>query len=119
MNAKARTARRITRDRATTHRATRKAVHAVATGTPQTARTHLIAAGIDTATAKRYAGAFSNRAQPTATTTAPIKLKGRATKTVTVKLYDRAAFAARLAAYRPRDPQAAAQFTQAAHRLAA
>lgn len=119
MNAKARTARQTLRQRSTTHRATRKAVRAVGTGTPQTARTHLIAAGIDITTAKRFAGAFSTRVQPTATTTAPIKLKGRVTKTVAVKLYDLATFAARLAVYRPKDKSAAAQFTQAAHRLAA
>lgn len=119
MNAKARTARHTIKTRSTTHRATRKAQRAVATGTPQTARTHLIAAGIDTATAKRFAGAFSTRITATATTTAPVKLKGRITKTVPVKLYDLPTFAARLAVYRPKDKTAAARFAQAAHRLAA
>lgn len=119
MNAKARTARQTLRDRSTASRATGKAVRAVATGTPQTARTHLVAAGIDGATAKRFAGAFSNRVEPTAMTTAPIKLKGRATKKVEVKLYDLPSFAARLAVYRPKDATAAALFAQAAYRLAA
>lgn len=119
MNAKARTARQALRQRATTYRATRKARRAVASGTPQTARTHLIAVGLDAGLAKRFAGAFSTRVIPTATTTAPIKLKGRVRRAVVVKLYDLATFAARLAVYRPKDVLAAARFEQAAHRLAA
>lgn len=119
MNVKARTARRITRQRHTDTRATRKAQKATATGTPQTARTHLLAAGIDDATAKRFAGAFSRSATPTGTAETVIKLKGRVTKRVGVKLYDLPAFIARLAAYRPKDKTAAEKFARAAHQLAA
>lgn len=70
----------------------------------------LVAAGLDDATAKRFAGAFSNGATPTATGETTVKLRGRTTKRVAVKLYDQAAFAARLATYRPRDKKAAALF---------
>ncbi|MFE9844698.1 hypothetical protein [Streptomyces goshikiensis] len=130
MNAKARTARQTLRQRAIDFRAPRKAARAavsatrkarrkVAAGTPQTARTHLLAVGIAPDIAKRFAGAFSTRVQPTATARAAVALKGRVRKSIVVKLYDLAAFAARLAVYRPKDRAAAARFEQAAHRLAA
>lgn len=119
MKASNRQARRTIRTRAAQARATRRAHRAVATGTPQTARTHLLAAGIDQATAKRYAGAFSRGTTPTQTGQTVVKLRGRNRKHVTVKLYDAATFTARLAVYRPRDLAAAARFEQAAHRLAA
>ncbi|MFG2276759.1 hypothetical protein ACGFNY_44250 [Streptomyces chartreusis] len=119
MKASNRQARRTIRTRAANTRATRRAHRAVATGLPQTARTHLIAAGIDDPTAKRYAGAFSRGTTPTQTSQTEVKLKGRRRKTVPVKLYDTATFTARLAAYRPKDLTAAARFEQAAHRLAA
>ncbi|WP_399559562.1 hypothetical protein OIA45_48980 (plasmid) [Streptomyces chartreusis] len=115
MNAKQRALRNRTREQ----RTVRRAVKAIATNTPQTARTHLVAAGIDDQTAKRYAGAFSRGTTPTATTDTVVKLKGRNRKQVTVKLYDAATFTTRLAVYRPRDLAAAARFEQAAHRLAA
>jgi hypothetical protein len=115
MNAKQRALRNRTREQ----RTTRRAVKAVATGAPQTARTHLTAAGIDDQTAKRYAAAFSRGTTPTATGQTQIKLKGRTRKVVTTKLYDRTAFTARLLAYRPKDLTAARQFEQAAHSLAA
>jgi hypothetical protein len=115
MNAKQRALRNRTREQ----RTARRALKATATGTPQTARTHLVAAGIDDHTAKRYAGAFSRGTTPTATGDTVVKLRGRRTKRVTVKLYDRATFAARLSAYRPKDLTAARQFEQAAHSLAA
>ncbi|MDI5964851.1 hypothetical protein [Streptantibioticus silvisoli] len=114
-----RTAARILRDRANTTRATRRAVRAVATGTPQAASTHLTAAGLSPTDAHRFSGAFSRSVTPTTTGTGVIKLKGRVTKTVPVKLYDTAAFNARLAVYRPKDTAAASRFAQAAHRLAA
>jgi len=115
MNTKQRALRNRTREQ----RTTRKALKAVATGTPQTARTHLVAAGINDHTAKRYAGAFSRGTTPTITADTVVKLKGRKTKRVTVKLYDRATFAARLTAYRPKNLTAARLFEQAAHQLAA
>lgn len=92
---------------------------AVATGTPQTARTHLVAAGLNDTTAKRYASAFSRGVTADATRETTVKLKGRVTKRVTVKLYNARTFAARLAVYRPKDITAAAQFEHAAHALAA
>jgi hypothetical protein len=119
MKASSRSARRTIRIRAAQARATRRAHQAVGTGTPQTARTHLIAAGVDDATAKRFAGAFSRGVTADATTDTVIKLKGRRRKTVPAKLYSASTFATRLAVYRPKDLTAAARFEQAAHRLAA
>jgi hypothetical protein len=119
MNASSRRNRATIAARSAATRSTRRAVKAVATGAPQPAKTHLVAAGIDTATAKRFSGAFSTKVTPTLTGETVIKLKGRRTKTVPVKLYDRTAFAARLSVYRPKDPTAAGLFARAAHRLAA
>ncbi|MEW2402101.1 hypothetical protein [Streptomyces sp. NPDC046862] len=115
MNAKQRALRNRTREQ----RTLRHAHKAIATGTPQTARTHLVAAGLDDTTAKRYAGAFSRGATADVTTEATIKLKGRTRKAVPVKLYSATTFTARLLVYRPKDLTAAARFEQAAHRLAA
>jgi hypothetical protein len=114
MNAKARQARRTIRQRATDTRAQNRATRAVATGRPQTARTHLLAAGLSDTDARRFAGAFSRSVLPTATTETVVKLKGRVTKTVPVKLYDRRTFVARLAVYRPKDRAAAARFERLA-----
>lgn len=91
-------------------RATQRALRAVATGTPQPARTQLVAAGLDDATAKRFAGAFSRGLVADDTRETAIKLKGRVRKTVAVKLYAAATFAARLATYRPKDKVVAARF---------
>jgi ParB-like chromosome segregation protein Spo0J len=119
MNASSRQARHTIRTRTRTQRAATRAIKAVATGQPQAARTHLTAAGINDQTAKRYAAAFSRGTTPTALGQTQIKLKGRTRKVVTTKLYDRAAFTARLLTYRPKDLTAARQFEQAAHQLAA
>lgn len=119
MNARSRQARHTIRTRTRTQRAASHAIKAVATGAPQTARTHLVAVGINDATAKRYAGAFSRGTTPTTTTETVVKLKGRKTRRVPTKLYDLATFTARLAAYRPKDLTAADLFEQAAHQLAA
>jgi hypothetical protein len=110
------------RDMVRESRAYNRAAREVATGAPQTAKTHLVAAGVDTATAARFAGAFSRSVIPTATTTSKVKLtrRSRKTKTVAVKLYDLATFAARLAVYRPaKDATAAATFATAALAMAA
>lgn len=115
MNAKQRALRNRTREQ----RTTRRALKAVATGLPQTARTHLVAAGINDHTAKRYAGAFSRGITADATSQTSLKLKKRTRKLVTVKLYSADTFAARLAVYRPKDLTAASLFEQAAHSLAA
>lgn len=119
MNDRTRTARRTIRQRATHTRAARKAQRAIATGLPQPARTHLIAAGIDDTTAKRFAGAFSRGVTADATRTAKVKLKGRRFRRVQVKLYAATTFAARLQTYRPKDVTGAALFARAAHHLAA
>lgn len=119
MKASNRQARHTIRTRSAQTRAARRAHRLVATGTPQAARTHLVAAGIDDHTAKRYAGAFSRGLTADATRQTGIKLKGRTRKTVAVKLYSADTFAARLAVYRPKDLTAARMFEQAAHQLAA
>ncbi|OPC83032.1 hypothetical protein B4N89_20685 [Embleya scabrispora] len=118
MNATARAARHHTRQAIRTNRARRTATRAVATGLA-TAADHLTAAGIEPASAKRFAGAFSRGVEPTATTAGRIKLRGRVTKRVTVKLYDLPAFVARALVYRPKDRTAAATFERLAYRLAA
>lgn len=119
MKASQRQARRTIRTRSAHTRAAARAHRQVATGLPQTARTHLVAAGLDDTTAKRYAGAFSRGVTADRTVQAPVKLKGRTRKLVPVKLYSVSTFAARLSVYRPKDLTAAARFEQAAHRLAA
>lgn len=114
-----RTRRATLRQRSAETRAARRATKAVATGTPQPARTQLVAAGLDDTTAKRFAGAFSRGVIADDTRETTVKLKGRVRKTVAVKLYAPTTFAARLAVYRPKDRTVAARFEQAAHRLAA
>lgn len=114
MIATTRTRRATLRQRAANTRAARRATKAVNTGAPQSARTHLVAAGLDDPTAKRYAGAFSRGVTADGTRETAIKLKGRTRKTVATKLYSRATFAARLAIYRPRDKAAAALFAHLA-----
>jgi hypothetical protein len=101
MRHSARQARTITRNRAAQVRAARRAAKAVATGAPQTARTFLVAGGLDDRIAKNYASAFSRGVQAIDSCERVIKLRGRVTKTVDAKLYDKATFVARLATYRP------------------
>lgn len=91
-------------------RATQRALRAVATGTPQPARTQLVAAGLDDATAKRFAGAFSRGLIADDVRETKIKLKARVTRRVQVKLFTARTFAARLATYRPKDRVVAARF---------
>lgn len=76
---------------------------------PLSARARLVKAGLDEANAKRYAGAFSRGATPVAVRVRKLALPGF-TKRVPVKLYDRDAFAARLAVYRPAARDVAALF---------
>lgn len=101
-------------------RAARSAVRAIATGTPQSAWTHLVASGVDTRTASRFNSAFSRDVPATTTITRPVKKKSnsRFTKPCTVKLYDRPTALARLAEYRPKDKAAAVVFERAAQRAA-
>jgi hypothetical protein len=91
-------------------RATHRALRAVNTGTPQPVRTRLVAAGLDDATARRFAPAFSRGLIADDVRETRIKLKARVRKTVQVKLYAATTFAARLATYRPKDKTAAARF---------
>lgn len=91
-------------------RATSRALRAVATGTPQPVRTRLVAAGLDDATARRFAPAFSRGLIADDVRETRIKLKARVRKTVQVKLYAATTFAARLATYRPKDKTVAARF---------
>src|SRR5688572_19657015 len=107
-----RTRRATLRHRTREQRATTRAHRAIATGTPQPARTQLVAAGLDDTTAKRFAGAFSRGLIADGTRETRIKLKGRVTKRVTVKLYTATTFAARLAVYRPKDKATAALFAR-------
>jgi hypothetical protein len=109
-----RTLRATLRRRTAQTRATQRAVRAVATGAPQPVRTRLVAAGLDDATAKRFAGAFSRGLIADDVRETRIKLKARVRKTVQVKLYAAATFAARLATYRPKDALAAARFERLA-----
>ncbi|MEU0940127.1 hypothetical protein [Embleya sp. NPDC005971] len=118
MHATARAARSYIRTAIRTRRAQRTATRAVATGTAS-AVAHLTAAGIAPADARRFASPFSRGVVPTATTTGRIKLKGRATKRVAIKLYDLRTFVARALVYRPKDKTAAAAFERLAYRLAA
>ncbi|MFD0434770.1 hypothetical protein [Streptomyces chartreusis] len=98
------------RRRTAATRATQRAVRAVATGRPQPVRTRLVAAGLDDATAKRFAPAFSRGLVADDSRETRIKLRGRVRKTVAVKLYAARTFAARLATYRPKDVVFAARF---------
>lgn len=102
--------RAVLRRRTAATHATRRAMKAVATGTPQPVRTRLVAAGLDDATAKRFAGAFSRGLVADDVRETKIKLKARVRKTVQVKLYAADTFAARLATYRPQDKVVAARF---------
>jgi hypothetical protein len=108
--AKRRALRATLRRRTAATRATQRAVRAVATGQPQPVRTRLVAAGLDDATAKRFAGAFSRGMVADDVRETKIKLKARITKRVQVKLFNARTFAARLATYRPKDATAAARF---------
>jgi hypothetical protein len=121
MNTTSRQRRAQVRDITRELRAARRAVKAVNSGLPQSAKTHLVASGIDTATATRFAPAFSRSVTPTSTTTGKVKLtkRSRKTKTVQVKTYSQATFAARLRVYRPKDTTAAVLFERAAFVLAA
>jgi hypothetical protein len=105
-----RTLRANLRRRTAETRATRRAIKAVATGQPQPVRTRLVAAGLDDATARRFAPAFSRGLIADDVRETKIKLKTRVRKTVQVKLYSARTFAARLATYRPKDRAVAARF---------
>lgn len=111
--------RTVVRRRSRASRAAAGAVRAVATGQPQPLRTRLVPAGLDDATARRFAGAFSRGVTADATRQTRVKFKGRVTKRVAVKLYAARTFAARLAIYRPKDATAAAAFARLALGVAA
>lgn len=101
-------------------RAAARARRQVATGAPQTVKTHLLAAGVTVADARRFAGAFSRGVESVTTVRTTMrnpkgKYQGSRDLRVTVKLVDAAAFRARLTTYRPKsDPAAAARFAAVA-----
>ncbi|MFE0058747.1 hypothetical protein [Streptomyces sp. NPDC059003] len=108
----------LLRNRARDNRAAHHAADAVATGNASVA-SHLIAGGLDPATARRFSGAVTRKAKdlgltPDSTATKSLKLKGRVRKTVDVALWTRAQMATALAVYRPRDKKAAARFDRLA-----
>lgn len=112
MIARSRKARTTLRTRTSANRARRAARRQLFAGTPQPVSTHLIGRGLDPALAHRFAGAASRAAGVAdATTTARIKLRGRVTKTVNVKLFSAARIDSVLTTYRPKsNPAAAAAF---------
>ncbi|WP_435060226.1 hypothetical protein [Streptomyces sp. bgisy060] len=117
-SANARRAAAVIRNRTRDNRAARRAIKAVAASAAAVSA-HLIAGGLDPATAHRFSGAVTRKAKalghvPTATGTKRRKLKGRASKLVDVALWTRAQIAAVLAVYRPKDKQAAALFARLA-----
>ncbi|MFI7278488.1 hypothetical protein [Streptomyces sp. NPDC049879] len=110
MNANARNARRIVRDRSRQARAERAARRAVAADPIQSVRTHLVARGLDVRLADRFASAVSRKAgQGTAVgrITKKVPGKGRAVRTYDVKLFSAAQMDTVLAAYRPAKDRAA------------
>lgn len=109
MNARTHKLRAIIRASRKEARARKLATRALSSGAPVSMRTHLVARGIGDATAKRYAPALSRGLTQTSTAQTTIKLKGRVRETVDVKLYDSPTFLARLATYRPKKNQQAAQ----------
>ncbi|WP_086822411.1 hypothetical protein [Streptomyces sp. NRRL B-24572] len=117
-SATARRAAAVLRNRARDNRAAHQATQAVSTGAAAVSA-HLIAGGLDPATAHRFSGAVTRKAKalghtPTATGTKRKKLKGRVSKLVEFALWTRAQIAAVLAVYRPKDKQAAALFARLA-----
>ena len=104
-------------------RAVRRASRAVAGGEPQTARTHLLNAGVPVADVDRFVSAFSRGVVTTTSVRQVVHVRRSGAtqanhyKVVrrTAKTYDLATFHARLAVYRPKnDPAAAARFDTAA-----
>lgn len=129
MNASARQARATRRvmrrtngaDRSQARRDARTvtaARRAVAGGTPQTARVHLVNAGLTPADAERYASAFSRGVLTKTSVKQVVRVRrNKATQADhyrvvrrTAKTYDLKTFRARLAVYRPKDVTAAARF---------
>jgi hypothetical protein len=114
MNATARKARQEIR---TMRRVNRKLTvwdREALSGRPCSVKAYLVHVGMDFAVAERFASAFSRGMVAQDRRTVDIKLRGRRTKRVDVKLYDRRTLAARLAAYRPKDADAAAEFERVA-----
>jgi hypothetical protein len=116
----ARQRRAIRRDQARRLRATAAQTRAVAraarvkrNGTPATARTLLVAAGLPDDIAKRYAGAFSKGVEATLPKVSKRIPTGRRSKRVQVAVYTHAEFADRLATYRPKNAEHAALFALA------
>jgi hypothetical protein len=100
---------------------------AVSTGTPQTARTHLVNAGLSDADAQRFASAFSRDVIATGTKVQVVRERRKNATQANhfrivrrpVKTYDLKTFRARLAVYRPKKDTAAAARFEAVAALAA
>lgn len=119
MIASNRTRRAQLRTLVRTNKRTTAARKAIASGKPETVKNHLINVGISVELADRFASAFSRGMTALDLGAADIKLKGRVTKAVNVKLYDVDTFLSRLATYRPKDKVAAAEFSRVAALVAA
>ncbi|MFD0405525.1 hypothetical protein [Kitasatospora sp. NPDC127116] len=111
VNAAARTARQIIKARTHNQRQTSRALR---NGQPLTAKTALIQRGMDTATADRFAPAFSKAAGPGVATVTVLKLR-RSKSTgrlvilaVPAKTFTAAQIDAALVVYRPKTNKAAA-----------
>lgn len=94
-------------------RAVARAARVKRNGTPATARTLLVAAGLPDDIAKRYAGAFSKGVEAMLPKVSKRIPTGRRSKRVQVAVYTHAEFAARLATYRPKNAEHAALFALA------
>lgn len=112
MNAAARAARQIVKARTHNQRQTSRALR---NGEPLTAKTALINRGMDTATAERFASAFSKAAGPGIGTVTVLKLRRSKTTgrlvvlAVPAKTFTADQITAALAVYRPKTNKAAAE----------
>jgi hypothetical protein len=112
MNDRTRTVRQIIKARTHNQRQTSRALR---NGQPLTAKTALIARGLDAATADRFASAFSKAAGPGVATVTVLKLRrskssGRVVVlAVSAKTFTADQITAALAVYRPKTNRAAAE----------
>lgn len=114
MNANARKARQEIRDMRRVNRKLTVWDKEALSGRPCSVKAYLVHQGMDFTVAERFASAFSRGMVPQAKRQVEIKLRGRRTKRVDVKLYNRPTLDARLATYRPKDATAAAEFARVA-----
>ncbi len=97
------------------NRARSRAIKALRANSEQPLKLHLLARGLDLATAQRFAGAMSRTIRVAASQrTTAIKLHGRRVRIVPVWTYRAAQVDKALATYRPKDRGAAARFERIA-----